>query len=1214
MELIAQMHTDVGHSAHTGGIMARAILLSALLIFACGCSGDPSTGRRAGPDAAFASRHAADTARTVTRRVLAHDVIDFSSDPSPDGRQLVHTDWITGELSMMDLGTQEVRQLTSYNEAPYSVGFGMMPKFSPDGRDVVFAWWADAKPWEWGLRVVAAAGGEARALYENESTVWIEPTDWSPDGTSVLAVRGLIDGTNELVLVARDEGSVRILKSFDWRSPNVARFSPDGRHIVYDFPPEEGSTVRDLYLLSLAERREIRLLEHPADDRLLDWTPDGRHILFSSDRDGTPGAWLLPVENGRASGAPVLVKADFWQVSPIGFTRDGRFFYGVQVGDQNVYTTMLDLTLGRVISSPQPVAPVAAGRRESPAWSPDGRSVAYRIFPSPRANGRFRLGFRSMETGETREVPLPPDLYPRGLRWAPDGQTIFLNGTARGRSALYRLDVQTTRIERLHHLPADRAINQFDLAPDARSLVWWGGHRGDDGAVGVELVRLDVQTRREHVLFRSGHQMRNPAISPDRRSIVFTHDGVGADGAAQLVVLPLAGGEPRVVLDGVNARASADWAPDGQSLVVADHAAADGDDDGVFSLVHVPLDGGTPSPLGGEMKFMQRIQLSPDGRQVAFQAGRQRTEIWVMEQFLPGANRSATTGDADGPIARRLLVEPGVDGTSSISRTADRIAFTDWETGDLTLLDPSTNALHRLTRSDVPFEGGFAMFPEIDAAGEEIAYTWTSTRATELRLISTGGGEPRVLYTGEELDWVQAEDWSPDGQWILAIDSRRGDGANRILLVSRDGEVRVLKAIDWRGTSRMRFSPDGRHIAFDVTQHDTTSRRDIHVLDLRTRRAGALVTHAADDALLGWSPDGRHLLFSSDRSGVPGAWKLPVRDGEASGEPVLVKPDFWRADPIGVSTDGRLFYSVATGSRNAYVARFDPVSGRATGAPVPLSHSPPNGAVYGPAWSRDGARVSYRLLRPPFGRIGRNSIMIVPTVGGDEREILLDAGTYPLAVRWSADGHSLLLSGLDRRGHRTLHRVDPQTGRLERIQRSATREFPYEFQLMSDGHRFIQRIYSDEAGGPPWQVREHDLRTDHSRVIHASARRIAYTAAAPSGSSLAVLQTLDGSTDLELMLFPLAGGEPNVLAQLPAGATIAMSPDGRWIYFTRPASRSTSDPAEVWRVSVSGGEPAPLGIALDGISHLAVGPDGATLALTGGSSSTELWVLENLLR
>jgi Tol biopolymer transport system component len=67
--------------------------------------------------------------------------------------------------------------------------------------------------------------------------------------------------------------------------------SPDGRWVAFAYPRESpwtaSSKKADIYALAIDGSREIAIVTHPADDNLLGWTPDGRAVLFSSDRSGS---------------------------------------------------------------------------------------------------------------------------------------------------------------------------------------------------------------------------------------------------------------------------------------------------------------------------------------------------------------------------------------------------------------------------------------------------------------------------------------------------------------------------------------------------------------------------------------------------------------------------------------------------------------------------------------------------------------------------------------------------------------------------------------------------------------------------------------------------------------------------------------------------------------------------------------------------------------
>ena len=90
-------------------------------------------------------------------------------------------------------------------------------------------------------------------------------------------------------------------------------YSPDGKHFTFDYLSREGSDS-DIYSLSIDGRTEVPLVEHPAHDCLLGWTPDGKHVLFSSDRTGTFDVWSLPISDGRPNGEPQMVRKNLGYV------------------------------------------------------------------------------------------------------------------------------------------------------------------------------------------------------------------------------------------------------------------------------------------------------------------------------------------------------------------------------------------------------------------------------------------------------------------------------------------------------------------------------------------------------------------------------------------------------------------------------------------------------------------------------------------------------------------------------------------------------------------------------------------------------------------------------------------------------------------------------------------------------------------------------------
>jgi len=113
--------------------------------------------------------------------------------------------------------------------------------------------------------------------------------------------------------------------------------------------------------------QEATIVDHPANDAFPIWTPDGKQIIFLSDRSGSWGIWMMPVANGRAAGAPQLVKKDAAGIDPLGFTRSGAYWYSLNTGSIDVYTASLDADTGKLLSPPVKTTRRFEGANSSPA-------------------------------------------------------------------------------------------------------------------------------------------------------------------------------------------------------------------------------------------------------------------------------------------------------------------------------------------------------------------------------------------------------------------------------------------------------------------------------------------------------------------------------------------------------------------------------------------------------------------------------------------------------------------------------------------------------------------------------------------------------------------------------------------------------------------------------------------------------------------------------
>ena len=231
------------------------------------------------------------------KHYMAAKVGDITGQVSLDGRYITFVDWSTGNLAVQELATGENRHLTQKGTWLDSDDYALGSRISSDSRSVAYAWYnrgaqRDSEPEFYELRIVGIDGSGECLLY-GEQAVDVRPLDWSPDGKRVLASLKPKDGPHQLVWVPLAGGDVQVVKTLADHAPLEVRSSPDGRYIAYAYPPTDGSANRDIFLLASDGSDETVLVAHPEDDRVLDWTPDGERLLFTSGRTGSLGTWIL---------------------------------------------------------------------------------------------------------------------------------------------------------------------------------------------------------------------------------------------------------------------------------------------------------------------------------------------------------------------------------------------------------------------------------------------------------------------------------------------------------------------------------------------------------------------------------------------------------------------------------------------------------------------------------------------------------------------------------------------------------------------------------------------------------------------------------------------------------------------------------------------------------------------------------------------------------
>ncbi len=388
---------------------------------------------------------------------------------SPDAKQLLFSRLESnGQIAIWKANVASGEEVQLTQPGPGAADFGASWSF--DGERIVFERTKSGRSSLW---LLPAGGGPPQPLLEDEYQN--NQPAWSSDNQRIVFVSKRGGGENlwEIELKSRrlrrlTTGAGRDMApvvgrngqlayapfshQVDLQAANVsggaeerltfntadnfgARVSPDGKNIVYH--SNRGGNL-ELWLLDRNTRAERQLTNHPRSDLLPDWSPDGREIVFFSDRDGDARLWALNVETGALR----------------------------RLTEQSI---PLPGGSGLTLSSP-------------PRWSPDGRLIGY-IAPSPKG------------------------------------------------SALWVIDPQKENAQAQARL---LGVLRFDWYLDSRRVVFT--RRATDRGGPVEMVAANLETGEQAILLKG--PSAELVAAPDGHAILYCH--APSHFSMQFYLLPLA--------------------------------------------------------------------------------------------------------------------------------------------------------------------------------------------------------------------------------------------------------------------------------------------------------------------------------------------------------------------------------------------------------------------------------------------------------------------------------------------------------------------------------------------------------------------------------------------------------------------------------------------------------------------------------------------------
>jgi len=220
-----------------------------------------------------------------------------------------------------------------------------------------------------------------------------------------------------------------------------------------------------------------------------------------------------------------------------------------------------------------------------------------------------------------------------------------------------------------------------------------------------------------------------------------------------------------------------------------------------------------------------------------------------------------------------------------------------------------------------------------------------------------------------------------------------GTSLSRVVIVGKDGGTRALFD-DSRDYSFPRLSPDGRRLAISMGSAD---HRDVWLDELASGTRTRLTTEGLTNERPEWSPDGRRVLFRTDRGSRSAIWWRPA-DMSAEASPLLSGDRLDVFEGV-LSPDARyLVYQLDTLGADIY---YRAMSGDTTSHPIANS---PTAIENMPRLSTDGRWIAFVT-----NESGRDEVVVQPFPGpGGRVQVSAGGGTEPV---WSHDGRRLFYRG-----------------------------------------------------------------------------------------------------------------------------------------------------------------------------------------------------------
>lgn len=548
---------------------------------------------------------------------------------SPDGTQVAFSH--QGDIWVATVKGGMARRLT------VSIAFDRSPCWSPDCKTLLFSSQRDGN---YDLYTIPVTGGDATRLTYSDSEDYA--ADWSPDGKRVLFTSYRSFPGSSVMVLETETGKVKTILQ-DSGTIRYPRYSPDGKLIAFNRGGSsytrlgyKGAGNSQVWVMGADGKGARRLDEWNGGQYWPNWSADGKHIYYLTDRGDDRAVYSVAVGGGEPTEALRMKGKEFYylSVAPGGDAvvwADGQLFTAeLSPAKRTGDARLISISAGSDTKQ-QYVTREVFSRADEVEPSPDGKWLALVIRGDVYIQPLSRTPEQEVDAPRGGEAVNFTNTAGReqSVQWTPESDKLIMLSDKDGDQNIYQLDLNNKQWTRL---TSTKGIDITPrLSPDGKQLAFYRGTSS--------LIVTDLETKRERELargsFRRGVWSMPLEWSPDSKWLAFSDYTSGWN--RDIFVMKADGSEkPRNITQYATGNWGPTWTGDGKSMLFASTRGND-----IYQLYLLPLK--LPElKFTDEMKFGNPKEDTPKGGE---DAANGVDSTASPERTAPPAGKPAVKGD-----------------------------------------------------------------------------------------------------------------------------------------------------------------------------------------------------------------------------------------------------------------------------------------------------------------------------------------------------------------------------------------------------------------------------------------------------------------------------------------------------------------------------------------------------------------------------------------